>query len=227
MAKFILGAAMALVLTACGGGSSDAPPTTGTKQSLLVIGNSLAIHPVAPSLGWNHESGMAASDVAHDYVHLTATQLGIPLKAVRNEASIERNPADPINTIDTSTPMGELIATATQGIDSQTDVVVQLGDNVGDAQMPDFSIDYPRLLDAVIDSKPHSLVCTSRWWAETTIDAMMQAACIAHGGKFVYIGDIYPVRTDVIQPGEDHGVSEHPHDPSMAIIADRLLAAMH
>lgn len=221
MAKLILGAAIALVLTACGGGENT--PPTRKAPYLLVIGNSLAVHPVALALGWDHESGMAASDAEHDYAHLTAAHLGVSLD-VRNEASIERNPADPINTVDLTTPMGQLISAAAAGIDPNTDVVVQLGDNVTDARVPDFSIDYPRLLDEITASKPHSLVCLSRWWAVPTIDAMMQAACVAHGGTFVYIGDIYPTRTDVIPVGQDSGVAAHPHDPSMAIIAQRVSA---
>lgn len=207
-------------LQACGGGS-DAPAPRAAQ--LMVIGNSLATHPITASLGWDHVSGMAASDAAHDYAHLVAAARGESVVA-RNFASLERNPADPINTIDTTTPMKLLIESFVAGIDVSTDVVVQLGDNAPVGGSADFTTNYMALLDAL---PPHrSLVCVSTWWQDDAKDAMIKASCAAAGGVYVYIGDIYPTRKDVIPAGQNSGVAEHPHDPSMAAIAARITAQM-
>ena len=55
-------------------------------------------------------------------------------------------------------------------------------------------------------------------------DAVIKDVCAAQGGRYIYIGDIYPTRTDVIPPGENRAITLHPHDPSMAAIAGRILS---
>lgn len=218
MAKFILGAALALTLTACGGGgSSDTPapppPPPAKATALLVLGNSLSIHPIDASLGWDHVSGMAASDAAHDFVHIVAAGLGATPTAL-NIGQLELTPVE-------SAP---LIPTSTASIDAHTAVMVQLGDNGGAAFVAGFPAAYNALLDAAAGAK--SLACLSTWRQNDAKDALMKAACEAHHGKFVYIGDIFATRTDVIAPGENAGVASHPHDASMAVIAARILPAL-
>jgi len=209
------------VLTACGGGGSDAEPappappaTVGlpAPTSLVVIGNSITMHPISEAIQWNHASGMAASDAAHDYAHLIAAGLGLPTVSARNVALLER-----AETADLS-----LIPAATSGIDAQTAVVVQLGDNAVVTGSPAFTASYVALLDAV--SARQSLICLSTWWWDSGKDAMIKAQCEAHGGHYVYIGDIYPTRADVIPADEHPAIVDHPHDASMAVIAQRVLA---
>ncbi len=56
---------------------TDIPATNqrGDPFPVLVIGNSIARHGIAPAIGWQHESGMAASSEARDYVHLLHRRL--------------------------------------------------------------------------------------------------------------------------------------------------------
>lgn len=221
MATKILCAALALVLVACGGGSNDAPP--GPKPtSLVVIGNSLAFVPDQP--GWSPGRGMAATSVATDYVHVLAAELGIAQPVARNFASLERNADDPVNAIDLTTPIADQIKVQTTGIDVATAVVVELGDNSPSGQSATFATNYGLLLDAL--PAHHSLTCVSTWWEDAAKDATIKAACKAHGGTFVFIGDIYPARKDVAAPGENPAIWAHPHDPSMASIAARIKPAI-
>jgi hypothetical protein len=214
MATKILSAALALALTACGGGGSDSPPTQSAQATaVLVLGNSLSVHPVDLSLGWDHVSGMAASDAAHDFVHLVAAGLGATPTAI-NIGQLELTPVE-------SAP---LIPASTVGIDAHTAVVIQLGDNGGADFAAGFPAAYSALLDATAGAK--SLTCVSTWRQNDAKDALMKAACEAHQGTFVYIGDIFATRTDVIPPGENAGVASHPHDASMAVIAARLSKAV-
>jgi len=213
-----LAALAAAVLTACGGGGSDAEPVPPASvdlpapTSLVVIGNSITLHPINESIQWTHASGMAASDAAHDYAHLVAAGLGLSTVSARNVAVLER-----AETADLS-----LIPSATSGIDARTAVVLQLGDNAVVTGSPAFTASYSALLAAV--SARQSLVCLSTWWWDSGKDAMIKAQCEAHGGRYVFIGDIYPTRADVIPAGENPAVVDHPHDPSMAVIAQRVLA---
>lgn len=218
--KFIrtfLASALLAALTACGGGESNPDASTSTSKlarptSLVVIGNSITLHPINESIQWTHASGMAASDAAHDYAHLVAAGLGLPTVSARNVAVLER-----AETADLS-----LIPSYTAGIDAQTTVIIELGDNAVVTGSPAFTAAYSSLLNAV--SARQSLICLSTWWWDSGKDAMIKAQCEAHGGRYVYIGDIYPTRADVIPAGENPAIVDHPHDPSMALIAQRVLA---
>lgn len=227
-----LGASALLsLLAACGGGGDSAPgaPAEGPRPAhLVVIGNSIARHGPAPDIGWTHDSGMAASSASTDYAHLVAAGLGIASPTVINFADLERNPLDVINAIDTTTPLLQQIAANTSGIDERTAVVVQLSDNAPVETMPDFSVAYADLLVAA--AKRQVLVCVGSFWFAPEKDAVVKAACEANGGRYVYIGDLRtsPANRDQIEGPQysNAAVQSHPHDWSMARIAERVLAAL-
>lgn len=235
MAKFILGAAMALVLAGCGGGGADPAPTktatsappAPTPTTLHIIGNSITYVPAAPGTEWDHSSGMAASSAATDYAHLVGAGLGI-VPVISNFASLERNPADPINTIDTATPMADQIKAQTQGIDAHSIVVIELGDNAPQGGSPDFTANYGQLLDAVTPNA--KLICIGTFWLDAAKDNMIAAACSAHHGTYVYIGDVTgdPANRDLLDGPQypTFAINHHPHDWSMAVIAKRVLAGI-
>lgn len=226
-----LAALLCVTLAACGGGGSvDSAPLPSQQStalgwsghrpatSLAFIGNSLTLVPE-----WGR--GIASSDISLDYVHLTATATSLPFTAT-NFASLERNPADPVNHIDMTTPVGLQIAAIASSIDSTTAVVVQLGDN---APVPaDFAVNYAQLIANV--KTGNRLVCISTWWESIEKDSAIKAACEGAGGKYVFIGDIR-IRADnrdaIDGPQySNQGVQDHPHDWSMVRIAERVVAAL-
>jgi hypothetical protein len=217
IARFL--ALMALAtLASCGGGGAE--PSRPSR--LVAIGNSITAHPVDDSIGWTHVSGMAASDEAHDYVHVAARSLGLATVFAHGELwQLERQPG---------TAPG-LIPAAVAEIDGGTDVVVELGDNAspkggGVGASPELAAAYGALLDAVVAKRPARLVCTSTWWQVDDIDTLLHGICSAHGGTWVYIGDVFPVRSDVINQAGNPNVEAHPHDPSMAVIGARVAEAL-
>jgi hypothetical protein len=222
------------ILTACGGGGSDAPARGAEPvqyvpaAKLVVIGNSLAVVPADPAGSeWDHTSGAAASSADTDYAHLVAKGLGLPL-TVSNFADLERNPNDAINKIDMLTPVEEQIAKHAASVTADSIVVVQLGDNALPQTMGEFGPAYGALLDAVAARR--ALVCVSTWWRDDSKDSVIRAACEAHGGRFVIIGDILhdPTSRDRIEGPQFQNASlqAHPHDWSMARIAARVLVAL-
>jgi hypothetical protein len=94
-------------------------------------------------------------------------------------------------------------------------VVIELGDNAG--VTPAFAAGYSALLDGTKGRL--SLYCLSTWWQQPSQDLMIKAACEAHGGHYVFIGDIYPTRQDARVVYADAAVQAHPNDWSMAMIA--------
>lgn len=98
---------------------------TGKSFKLLVIGNSLTRHGIAENIGWTRISGMAATSVRNDFVHLLFYKIEnlLPSRKIclrmTNFADFERN----YNTFDFK---------ATDNlVNYQPDVIVfQLGENV-------------------------------------------------------------------------------------------------
>jgi hypothetical protein len=184
---------------------------------LLVLGNSITQHGYDSSIGWTGTWGMAASAQANDFVHLTGVALNLPPSA-NNIATIEQNPSAAAGTLGTIGPL----------VGKGTDVVVELGDNVMDADLATFQPVYAQLLSAA--SARRSLVCLSTFWQRSDIDQMIQAQCAAAGGTYVYIGDIYTNPANPDYQGtpafSDPAVNMHPHDWSMNQISIRIAAAL-
>ncbi len=183
-------------LSSCGGGGSS--DTRQQRTDVLVIGNSIALHAPADSLGWSGNWGMAASSAATDYPHKTASGLGLPV-TVTNAAQ---------NEFDATAPLPAVT------VGPGTVVVVQLGD-----------IGVPPRMTALLASVNRGavLACLSTYWRDVDKDALLRAACTAAGGRWVDIGNIFTGRIGVFS---NEAVDRHPGDAEMAEIARRIVAAV-
>lgn len=209
--------ALSVMLSACGGGGTtgaaaedEAPsktPASAQPSSLIFIGNSITLME-----DWGR--GASASVPETDYVHMTATALKLPF-AAKNFASLEQNPTDAFNHVDMTTPVGQQIITTTKDVNATTAVVVELGDNA--LNFDGFAVNYAQLLTYV--KVANRFVCVSTWWGNADKDKIIKTACESAGGKYVYIGDIYPDAANV-------GAYVHPNDAGMAKIAQRVAAAL-
>jgi hypothetical protein len=194
-------------------------PTTSSVAAIkgVFIGNSISMMVANPSIGWDHTSGMAASSAATDYAHLVSASLHLQSQTVNNFSALEINPA--------ANKGG--IPEQTSGIDGATAVTIELGDNARLDHLPEFADAYNALLDAA--SHGRTLVCVSTWWEERLKDAIIKPACEAHGGTYVYIGDLFgdPANRDLLEGPQysNAALQAHPHDWSMARIAARVAAA--
>ena len=195
----------------------DVTLATGTAAAArgVFIGNSITYSVADPAMGWDHSGGMAASTAQADYVHRVSDALGLASPWVTNFAALE---------IDLNTA---LIPERTAAIDATTPVTVQLGDNVASGNVARFAQAYGQLLDSA--QRGRSLVCVSTWWNRADVDALIQSACQSHGGTYVYIGDVRtdPANRDRLDGPQyaDASVQSHPHDWSMDVIAQRVVAA--
>lgn len=219
MKTFIRAAAAVLVsfaVSACGGGGGDEDSSIdqpAAVNKLVIIGNSITRHAPKPEYGWAGDWGMAASSRETDFAHTAARLLNLPVSA-HHFADLEQFPTA------TTPRIPEMAAHVTP----TSLVVVELGDNVPFARLAEFRPAYAKLLDSVRHGK--QLVCTSTWWRYEANDAVIRQECEARGGRYVYIGDIKhePGNRDLLEgPQFEHpGVQDHPHDWSMARIAQMV-----
>jgi hypothetical protein len=199
--------------------STTPVPLTGPPPTRLVtIGNSITLHPPDASIGWSGNWGMAASAQASDYAHVTAASMKLPVTPIA-VTNVEPIPND----IGLYLP---IIAAA--GINSTTVVVVEMGDDVPDSELAEFTTNYGKILNAV--SSRLRLVCVSTFWERSWVDAIIKPACESNGGFYVYIGDI---ATNSNNPDyrvpvfSNETVNNHPHDWGMAQISARIMAEMN
>jgi hypothetical protein len=144
-------------------------------------------------------------------------QLGIAEQDayIRNLYPLERD----------ATTLDDVMATLVAGLEADV-VIIQLGDNT-DPAMPGhleaLVVTMLRLAASVGAGK--RLLCTTTFWREPRVDAVITDRCNAVGGTVVEIGDIYgeqenhPSRTYA-----DYSVNRHPKDWAMTQIANRLVA---
>jgi hypothetical protein len=180
---------------------------------LFVMGNSITLHGPEPSVGWTGDWGMAAPSQPQDFSHLTASALNVPLYLTN--LSIERDPVDTI----------PVIPEMANKVGPHTAVVLEFGDNVLASGLEAFGQAYNQLAAAV--SRGNSLVCVSTWWVNPSVDNVIKAACVAHHGRFAYIGDI---RTNPNNPDlqstkySDWQVNDHPQQWGHQQISERVVA---
>ena len=193
------------------------PPLPAT--SLVVIGNSITQHGADPSIGWTGDWGMAASAEEKDFAHISAASFTMPLTIVGG-ASAEEDPKDNGQTV---------LEQAGAAITPRTLVVIELGDNVLPANRTLFQPFYDDLTKEA--SEGRAFLCLSSYWSHygPATDQLMQESCTGHGGTWVPIGHIYtdPNNPDYQGPPQfsNSSVQIHPHDWSMAQIADRIYSA--
>ena len=192
-------------------------PDSAPSYRVAFLGNSLTLHAPWPSIGWDGNYGMAASKRDMDYVHQVIAQLGIAEHAayIRNLYPLERD----------ASSLDDVMETLMAGLKADV-VVIQLGDNT------DSNIQgHLEALDTTMTSLTASigpdtkLLCTTTFWWQPRVDAIITDRCDAVGGTVVEIGDLFdqqeghPSRTY-----EDYSVNRHPKDWALTQIADRLVA---
>lgn len=188
---------------------------------ILVLGNSIALHPPRAEVGWTGNWGMAASNVNNDFAHLLQTLLTqkkqIPKLDVLNLSVVEKQYRQYVPS---------LLRQIKPGADL---VVVVLGDNVPvvDFDPKQWFGAYDAVLSAAVE--PNSrLVCVSTWGGNMAVDQVIRSVCTGRGGQYADIHHFKKILAN--QAGserhfENAGVASHPGDKGMREIAQAVLEA--
>lgn len=199
--------------------------------NFVIIGNSLATHPISEKIGWNHVSGMAASSIDKDYVHilLNAVHKKNPKAKINfrvaNFADFERNPsAFQRNLVDSLVSFNPQI------------VIFQLGENANKKE--DYEIFKNKYIELVELFKQHDnstkTICTTPFFPSLEKNNLIEAVSIATESymvdlsSLVLLDDKNYVRNEKNYIGDksswkDDGIGIHPGDIGMKNIANRLL----
>lgn len=139
---------------------------------IAFIGNSITLHGIAENIGWTHESGMAASKLENDYVHLLIEKIALNKNvsieyAIVNTSGFERNfeifDYARLNRIKEFSP---------------DYVIFQLGENVSNEDIKDkydlFIDKYTKLINNF--NKSEKIVCLPFWYDKNKISAITEVA---------------------------------------------------
>lgn len=200
---------------------------------ILILGNSLTTHPVAENIGWTHQSGMAATNIKKDYVHLLLAKLAnrLPNKKiifrVANFADFERNPNNLLpHSIDSLS-------------DFKPDIIVfQLGENVKEENIHLFQNKYSELITTFKKSGNPTTVCTTPFFPSLSKNYMVDSVAIKTHSFEVDLSNLVLIDRDNYAINESNyqgdktkwkvsGIGMHPGDKGMQNIAEKLFIAVN
>lgn len=172
---------------------------------VLYIGDSLTIAGAAPGL-WDHHGGMAATDAAHDFLHLTASHVQQVLLPRPVEALLDNGGNGKI---------GAMLEYLERRPDLKPDLVIlQGGEN--DAFDDSFRQIYVKLLEFY----PVPVIVAGDWWSAEKSDwEKQQSAARKHPFVDLMAIDAIPANSGDGGPFGVGDVARHPSDAGHAAIA--------
>ena len=191
-------------------------------RRILFVGNSITLHGPCAEIGWHGEWGMAASDPAHDYVHLILAALGrqgLVSGAIAHVADWERNYWS-----------GDLLRNSFQeAVDWHPQlVIVRLGENIQAAAMATHPLQ--PCFEAMVRffaGNHAKVVVTDVFWPNAEKERIIADVARTLHAPLVRLADLGAQdEMKAIGRFEHGGVAAHPGDAGMAAIAARILAAI-
>ena len=187
---------------------------------ILFVGNSITYHAPKPAIGWNGSWGMAASCKDNDYVHQTVKRLSERYSAVSYgiaqvaswETSFDEN--------------GEAWKEPYLKVsDFRPDVVViRLGENISSGKLEALDV-RPYIEDMIkfFGAGSRQIIVTDCFWRRDKLDQIFKQICDDKGYTFCRLSDLYSNQEAMaLNEFEHQGVSLHPSDYGMALIAERI-----
>jgi hypothetical protein len=172
---------------------------------VLYVGDSLTVAGAAPGL-WDHDGGMAATDTAHDFLHLTAGHIQKALTPRPVEALLDNGGNGKI---------GTMLEYLVRRPELKPDLVIlQGGEN--DAFDDSFRQTYLKLMEFY----PVPVIVAGEWWSAAKSDwEKQQAAARKHPFVDLMAIDAIPANSGDGGPFGVEAVARHPSNAGQAAIA--------
>ena len=195
-------------------------------NQILILGNSITIHPPAPSIGWFGNWGMAASSRDKDFAHIIGATLNTRV--------------DPVNLSEwEALGMRYDLTKLIPYFKSKPDlVIIRMGENIND--IANLKMALGVLIDYIKIQNPKArLIITGRFWRNDEIDDILSLHAMESNIPFVklnqlelgenvsFIGANIIGEDGLSHPIIDQGIANHPGDLGMRRIADCILAEIY
>lgn len=202
----------------------------GNPFKILIVGNSISYHYASDSIGWKHDSGMAASNMKNDYAHLIFEKIEklLPKRKIAmriiNLAVFERN----FSTYN--------LKSLDKLINNPGLIIFQLGENVTFDRIntqQKFEDKYVALINYLKKGKHPIVICTTPFFPSLEKNNIINKVALRCNS---YVADLsqltllnkqnYAVN-EVGYPGarskwKINGIGLHPGDLGMANIAQQI-----
>jgi len=209
---------------------------TGEIFKILVIGNSLSIHAIAKDIGWNYFSGMAATSIEKDYVHLLFKKIENKLPnrnlnlRISQFANFERNLA-------TLNPKS-----LDSLINYQPDLIIfQLGENVSIQNQKDenlFEEKYIELINSFKNNGNPMTICTTPFFPSLPKNEIVKKVALSTNSYLVDLSHLPLLNTENYAKDEKNysgdksvwkvgGIGIHPGDIGMKNIAEQIFITVN
>lgn len=185
---------------------------------ILILGNSITRHGPAEAIGWHGDWGMAASAPEKDYVHRLhkmLTENGVDsYMMVRQAAYWERNFKD----------TKCLLEYEEEKAFGANIVIFRLCENVCKEDFDDLK-EAAKAFVSYVAPEGATVIVTTSFWKSSRLDSALREAAQDLGGICVDIGYTNDSMM-AIGKFEHHGVSIHPGDEGMEMIAKKIFEAL-
>lgn len=203
----------------------------GKAFKLLIIGNSLTRHGIAENIGWTHVSGMAATKMTNDFVHLLFYKVEnlLPSRKIElriaNFADFERNySAFDFGSVD-------------KLVDYQPDIIVfQLGENVSFNQLNTpslFEKKYTYLINCFKKQNNPIIICTTPFFPSVEKNQIIEGIALNTKSFLADLSHLPSLDKENYAKNEkdykgnrsewkNEGIGIHPGDYGMRNIAQQL-----
>lgn len=193
------------------------------KYRVLFIGNSITWHGPKADIGWHGDWGMAASKEENDYVHVLVSMLqesGDNVDyCIAQLAEWERDYERGLDILN------EKYALAREfGADL---VIVRIGENMPKGSAPASKDRFAEMIGYFVTKPTTRVIVTDSFWQNDPRDNMIREIAQERGYTFCHLCDLEKdPKTMAIGQFEHRGVSVHPSDYGMEMIARRLFDAI-
>lgn len=186
---------------------------------ILFVGNSITRHGPKAEIGWYHDFGMAASEINKDYVHLVLSELSAKEEisyCICQAAEWEWK-------YKTGSEVLKLYDDAQK---FNADIIIMRiieNCNISDFDGELFEKEYKKLIDYLNYSGKARIILTTGFWKHPG-DSNIIKVGEDNGYETIYLGDLGELdEMKAIGNFQHRGVSIHPGDKGMRVIADRIL----
>lgn len=184
-------------------------------RNVLILGNSIVIHPPLPEIGWNNNWGMAASTQDSDFVHRLQNnihQINPNIKV--SWGSISEFERDYVNY-----DLNKLSQYRNYDM-----IILKISENVSyKPNMKSLFIEnYDNLINYLNPNHNSIIILVEGFWP-SPVNEMIKEYATEKNFPFVPIADLYNDKSNTaIGLFENEGVSRHPSDKGMRKITNRI-----